>query len=239
MTPAILFEDNFFLAIDKPPLVSVNRSENETLETIQDWASTYLKIPLTEKKPEEKDSFYTRTGIVHRIDKETSGVLLIAKTEAAFATLQSQFLSRSVKKKYLTLVHGLTPEHDMISAPVGRLPWNRRKFGVIAEGREAVTSYVTTCSGTYLGQSYSYLEVTPTTGRTHQIRIHLKHINHSIVSDPLYSGKNVYREDVKWCPRLFLHACFLSIVHPDTANPMEIISNLPADLEQALSHIIS
>ncbi|OGG15569.1 hypothetical protein A3D77_02635 [Candidatus Gottesmanbacteria bacterium RIFCSPHIGHO2_02_FULL_39_11] len=237
ISPSVLFEDDSYLVIDKPSGISVNRSINEKGETIQDFAISYLHVPLTQKKEGEEDSFLTRSGIVHRIDKETSGILLIAKNENSFKALQSQFLDRTVTKKYICLVHGLLGSPGgTINAPVGRLPWNRRKFGVLPEGRDAVTDYKTlsTYKGTY--DKYQMLEMTPHTGRTHQIRIHLKHINHPIVSDPLYAGRKVYRDDLTFCPRLFLHASQITINHPVSNESLTIKCSLPADLEKVLEN---
>ena len=130
MDISILYEDDDLLAIDKPPGVVVNRAESVKGETVQDWTETYLSFP---RRRESNDSdFESRAGIVHRIDKETSGILLIAKNPIAFEKLQSQFKDRTIKKTYLALVHGdLVPSEGEIRAPVGRLPWNRERFGIV------------------------------------------------------------------------------------------------------------
>src|SRR5947209_8201310 len=149
MIPSIVFEDDFFIAINKPSGMIVNKADTTKNEsTVQDWVEELYprQIPsgLTEKT-ENGDynktyEFYNRSGIVHRLDKETSGILLIAKTAESFAELQNQFKERTVKKKYIALAHGrVVPEDGEIRAPIGRLEWNRKRFGVVSGGREAMT----------------------------------------------------------------------------------------------------
>ena len=129
--------------------------------------------------------FVNRGGIVHRLDKETSGVLVLAKNPESFIELQRQFKERIVEKVYIALAHGkLVPDRGVISEPVGRLPWNRMQFGVVPGGRESVTNYkVTSYYRGKNGQQYSYVELNPKTGRTHQIRVHLKYIGYPIFAD--------------------------------------------------------
>lgn len=235
----ILLEDESLLVIEKPAGVVVNRAENVTEPTVQDWAVEKLGIRNKESgiRDEEK-SFYDRAGIVHRLDKETSGILLLAKTPEIFADLQQQFFQRTVQKTYLTLVHGaVAAEHGTVNAPVGRLPWNRRKFGVLPDGREAVTEYHRMQIYHDHTHTYTMLQAFPHTGRTHQIRIHLKHAGHSIVADELYSGRHLYAEDTVWCPRLFLHAARIRFQHPVHKTPVAIESPLPHDLQDALNRL--
>lgn len=254
MDPRIIFEDQSFLCIDKPSGMTVNRSETTIHEkTVQDWVEEYLKIPKERKvskgpkEPEETkeenipgeydplDAFYERAGIVHRLDKETSGLLLIGKTEEGFLGLQKQFKERSIHKTYLALAHGrLLPKMGEIEVPVGRLPWDRHKFGVVAGGREAVTKYTVlrfyTRTDDKQKEPLSLVELFPKTGRTHQIRVHLKYSNHPIFSDPLYSGRKTMRRDRQVLARLFLHAAKLTLLHPVTNLPLSLESDLPSDL---------
>lgn len=182
--------------------------------------------------------FYGRAGIVHRLDKETSGVLLIAKDPVIFVKLQKQFANREIVKKYFALVHGkIESVEGEIKAPIGRLPWHRTKFGVVASGREAETSYKVISYYYKDGNSYTLLEVIPHTGRTHQIRVHLKYLGYPLVSDRLYTGRINYRKDQEFCPRLFLHANFLRFSHPKTKKMMEIISKFPYDLQQVIDQL--
>ncbi len=231
----IIFEDNYLLVIDKPAGLVVNKAESVKEETLQEWAEKKFKVQSSEFKVDKNGDFYKRAGIVHRLDKETSGLLIIAKTPGSFEFLQAQFKDRTVAKKYITLAHGKLPREGEINATVGRLPWNRERFGVLLGGREAVTFFRLLKLYKSQGDEYfSLLEVTPQTGRTHQIRIHLKYIGHPVVSDAFYGGRKVYRRDKQFCPRLFLHATYLKIRHPKSNEWLEFRDHLPKDLEEVL-----
>ncbi|MBI4066950.1 RluA family pseudouridine synthase [Candidatus Gottesmanbacteria bacterium] len=246
----IIFEDDSLMVIDKPPGMVVNKADSVREETVQGWAEKRMKVEKVDKVEKvEKEStnstystsstFSQRAGIAHRLDKETSGVLVIAKTPQSFENLQAQFKNREVTKRYLTLVHGKVGGSGKIIASVGRLPWNRERFGVLPGGREAVTSFkLLRLLGSLKGEIFSLLEVTPHTGRTHQIRIHLKYSGHSIVADHFYAGRKVYRQDLKFCPRLFLHATYLKIKHPLSGEWSEFESPLPPDLEATLKKLV-
>lgn len=241
----IIFEDEDFIVIDKPFGIVVNKSDSAKEETIQDWAEEKLGIKNYELRinnetdSEEQriiDEFLSRGGVVHRLDKETSGILLIAKNPQSFLNLKTQFKERQVEKSYLALSHGeIKPGTGSIDAPVGRLPFNRTKFGVIPGGRDAVTHYEVLNYYKYNNESLSYLRLIPKTGRTHQIRVHLKHLGHPIFSDPLYVGRKAGREDRKVLPRLFLHAEKISINHPGTGDRLTFDSLLPESLQNFLN----
>ncbi len=221
MTPKIVFEDQSLLVVEKPSGLVVNRAETQKEETLEDWAAG-------------KVVGVDRSGIVHRLDKDTSGLLVIAKTPEALANLQAQFKGRKVVKKYLALVHGkVEPKEGSINAPIERSPFNRKHFGVFPGGREAQTDYQTL---SHYGD-LTLLELTPHTGRTHQIRVHLKYINHPIVADPIYGGRKNYQADVKFCPRLFLHATSLKVKHPGTGEWLEFNSPLPSDLQAVVDKL--
>lgn len=244
--PRILFEDTDILVIEKPAGFVVNRSDTtKGVLTIQDFVEKHLGlsayystivVPQGEfKSPEE--TFKERSGIVHRLDKETSGILLVAKTLPAFIALQRQFKERIVKKTYIALSHGrLLPKEGEVNVPVGRLEFNRKRFGVVAGGRESVTHY--TVLSEYINpktqESFSLVELSPQTGRTHQIRVHLKHLNHPIVSDELYAGRKTARDDRQSLPRLFLHAAKIQFIHPTLGKSMQFESALPIDLQEYL-----
>lgn len=238
----ILFEDDLLLVIDKPSGMTVNRSDTTATEqTVQDWLEGYLHIKRPTTIPLNhdgfRDAFIERSGIVHRLDKETSGVLLIAKTNKAFLDLQTQFKERRVKKKYVTLVHGkVIPESGEIRLPVGRQEWNRKRFGVVAGGREAVTFYsvISFRVSSYDSEILSLLSVEPQTGRTHQIRVHLKYINHPVFSDILYAGRKQARTDRKYLDRVFLHAQRLIFIHPSSRKEITIESALREELTDYL-----
>ncbi|MBI4991531.1 RluA family pseudouridine synthase [Candidatus Gottesmanbacteria bacterium] len=256
----IVFEDETLLVINKPAQVVVNKAESVIGETIQDWADEKLKIKNEKLKIDEESDFYKRAGIVHRLDKETSGLLIIAKTPQAFFNLQTQFKDRKISKKYTALVHGdVKPPAGEVRANIGRLPWNRERFGILPAGKEATTKYKVIAYYKFIplssqalrgdlyesvkiaspvardrNDTFSLLEVTPATGRTHQIRVHLKYLGHSIVSDMFYAGRKVYREDKIFCPRLFLHASYLKFKHPVSEKEIEVKSKLPVELKKVL-----
>jgi 23S rRNA pseudouridine1911/1915/1917 synthase len=244
----IVYEDECLLVVDKPSGIVINRAESVKEETIQDWAEKKYQISnipglaarAGKYQKEENSDFYKRAGIVHRLDKETSGLLLIAKNPRAFSHLQAQFKERLVEKKYQALVHGIVvPEKGEIKASVGRLAWNRERFGVIAGGREAVTSYIVLSTFKTKFGNFSLLEVTPHTGRTHQIRIHLKYLGFPVVSDSFYAGRKTARGDKLFCPRLFLHAISLKFRHPETGEYLIVESKLPEDLKKVLESLKS
>lgn len=229
MNPKIIFEDTALLVIDKPAGWIVNDAISaKDQPVVQNWIRENFDFPIAHNAD-------VRNGIVHRLDKETSGLLVIAKTEEAFTFLQKQFKERKTKKVYRALVHGTIREQEgTIDAPVGRLPWRRDRFGVLPGGRTAVTGYKVMATYKNKHSVYSLVELYPETGRTHQIRIHMKHIGHPLVADEFYAGRKTSRSDRKWCPRLFLHAYSLSIGHPMTSRELSFSVNLPIDLERAL-----
>jgi 23S rRNA pseudouridine1911/1915/1917 synthase len=260
---SIIFEDSDILVIDKPAGLVVNRSESQT-ETLADLVASYLSLPRVEGLGErleglkQPSAFLERSGIVHRIDKETSGIVLAAKNEKSFEKLQAQFAKRKIEKEYLCLVHGwVRDDKGIITEPIGRL--ESGKFGAVQGGREAVTEYEVTenlklktekfqkllsAFGKKLrafyekeARDYSYLRVFPKTGRTHQIRVHLKSVGYPVVSDPLYLGRRFAKFDLKFCPRLFLHATRIKFVHPKSRKPMEFSSPLPFDLQKVLNQL--
>jgi len=253
MEPKIIFEDKDLLVLDKPAGMIVNRSDTTKEEvTLQDWVEKHLKIaslPLEKidrskisYEEQAKLDFVSRAGIVHRLDKETSGIILVARTFQAFANLQAQFRERKVQKTYVALAHGeIEPKVGEISVAVGRLPWNRKRFGVLAEGRESLTLYKV-LSIKYLvsgkeREPLSLVELNPKTGRTHQIRVHLQYIKHPIFGDPLYAGRKTGRNDRKLLPRVFLHAAKISFFHPVTNESLTFESVLPQDLSNFIARL--
>jgi 23S rRNA pseudouridine1911/1915/1917 synthase len=232
-TPKIIFQDNSLLVLDKPAGMVINRTGRVRRETLQDWLKGYLKI--------RGQGIEGRAGIVHRLDKETSGLLFVAKTEKSFKDLQKQFKERRVEKRYLALVHGkVFPERGKIEVPLSRVPRERKKMGVFLGGRRAITKYK--ILGYYdtrkLGK-FSLLELAPETGRTHQIRVHLKFIGHPVVGDATYAGRKTARRDRVWCPRQFLHAFQIGFTHPETKKRIGFESSLASDLQTALTHLKS
>ena len=200
---------------------------------MQDWIEGYL--PKETWDGQTNTDFKERSGIVHRIDKETSGILLIAKTPDAFRELQKQFKERVIHKTYLAIVHGtIAPKVGEIRAPVGRLPWNRERFGIVPGGKESVTRYTVCKVFMKDEQPFSFIELHPETGRTHQIRVHMKYMNHPILGDYLYAGRKTSRDDRMWAPRVMLHAQKLECKHPITGTPIEIVAPIPDDMSSII-----
>jgi len=157
----------------------------------------------------------------------------VAKNPQSFENLQLQFKDRKVSKVYVALVHGHVDSLEgEISVPVGRLPWNRKRFGVLAGGKEALTQYKVLEN---FDKPFTLLELNPKTGRTHQIRVHLKYFNHPIFGDSLYAGRKTSRDDRKTLDRFFLHAKKIFFYHPKTGQGIEFESPLPTELENVLS----
>lgn len=233
--PQIIFEDDILLVLNKPAGMTVNNSETtHSQTTLQDWiAEKYKSQELFDNESEH--DFDRRCGIVHRLDKETSGVIIAAKTLSAFEWLQAQFKERKVEKTYQALAHGvLSPKEGEITVPVGRLPWNRRQFGIVAGGRPSVTVYKTDVIYEKEKELLSLLTLFPQTGRTHQIRVHLKYIGHPIFSDFLYAGRKTARKDRNFLPRVFLHAFSIRFVHPSSKDFVSYEASLAKDLQDFL-----
>ena len=217
----ILYEDDDLLVVDKPAGLIVHPAPGHPAHTLVNAILSHF--------PHLADiSDSLRPGIVHRLDRDTSGVMLVAKNKVAQADLIEQFKTRVIVKAYMALVRGrLTPERGIIEAPVGRDPRNRKRMAVVSEGREARTEYQVV---KYIG-NYTLLEVILETGRTHQIRVHLAAIGYPVVGDPVYGVKSPHLS------RQFLHACRLGFKLPSTGEYVEFKSELPKDLEQALKDI--
>lgn len=229
MAPEILYQDSSVLVINKPSGWIVNDAETTKGQpTVQKWIMDNGKWSIAANRE-------LRSGIVHRLDKETSGCLIIAKTVQAFAELQRQFKHREIKKEYSALVHGQLKEKEgEVDATVGRLPWRKDRFGVMSGGRDASTKYKVIKEFEKDKEKYSLVSFLPKTGRTHQIRIHAKYLGHPLVADEFYAGRKTARRDRKWCPRLFLHASKILFTHPNSGKKVEVLSPLASDLEKVL-----
>ena len=214
----IIYEDDDLLVIDKPAGLTVHPAPGHPSHTLVNAILSHFP-----HLADIGDSL--RPGIVHRLDKDTSGVMLVAKNRAAQQNLSDQFKAHLVDKTYLVLVRGrLTPEEGIIEAPMGRDPRNRKRMAVVTEGREARTEYRVV---KYIG-NYTLLEVMPQTGRTHQIRVHLSAIGFPVVGDKVYGVKSPHLS------RQFMHASHLGFKQPSTGEYAEFNSELPPDLVQAL-----
>jgi 23S rRNA pseudouridine1911/1915/1917 synthase len=218
---AIIYEDKDILVIDKAAGLTVHPAPGHPSHTL-------VNAILAHCPGLAMSNELTRPGIVHRLDKDTSGLIVIAKNDFAREYLARQFKSRAVTKGYLVLVKGrLSPEQGIIEAPIGRDPHSRRRMAIVEAGKAASTRYKVR---KYLG-NYTLVEVSPLTGRTHQIRIHLSAIGYPVVGDPVYGVKSAYVN------RQFIHAYRLGFRLPSTKQHQEFSSSLPMDLEQALEYL--
>ncbi len=218
---AIIYEDADILVIDKPAGLTVHPAPGHPSHTL-------VNAILAHCPGLTMSNELMRPGIVHRLDKNTSGLIVIAKNDFAREYLAAQFKSRTVTKGYLALVKGrLSPEQGIIEAPIGRDPQRKQRMAIVEAGKEATTQYQVR---KYL-DTYTLVEVTPLTGRTHQIRIHLSAIGYPVVGDPIYGIKSSYLN------RQFIHAYRLGFRLPSTKQYQEFTSPLPMDLEQALEHL--
>ncbi len=275
----VIFEDEHLVVVDKPSGIAVNKAKTIKSQTVQDWwearlsgqsstqlSSSYL-LPLdfdpSYGTPEE--IFQQRGGVVHRLDKDTSGVMILAKNPGVLMQLLSKFRQREVHKTYSCLVHGqFKIPQDTLSLPLARDLHNRVRFAVDPAGREAQTSYkveeyfpgfefeqivqLTKLTKPLalkkkfhdfirLNTGFSLVSCYPKTGRTHQIRVHMSHLGHPIVSDVTYLGKKRKELDLLWCPRLFLHAAQIELTHPTTGQSLKVVAPLSPDLMATFKYL--
>ncbi len=217
----IAYEDEDILVVDKSAGLTVHPAPGHPNHTLVNAILAHCSNIVT-----RDDS--SRPGIVHRLDKETSGLMVVAKNDDARQYLIDQFKSHAVTKGYLVLVNGkLFPHEGKIEAPVGRDPRNRKRMAIVEGGREASTKYRVR---EYLGD-HSFLEVSPETGRTHQIRVHLSAIGHPVAGDAVYGGKSPH------IGRQFIHAYRLGFYLPSSGTYQQFTCPLPRDLKQALQSL--
>lgn len=231
----ILFEDENILALEKPAGIAVHPDGKREEECITDFLLEKYPEILDVGEPMELPSGkkILRPGIVHRLDKDTSGVLLVAKTPQGYEHLKSQFKNREIKKTYHAFVYGvLKDQRGIINKSIGRSAGRIARWDVSnirGEKREAITKYKVLKNT----KEASMLEVWPLTGRTHQIRVHLKSIHHAIICDPLYAPKGL---SVLGFKRLALHAS--SIVFKDlSGKEKEVKAPMPPDFKEAKKEI--
>ncbi|TET15294.1 MAG: RluA family pseudouridine synthase [Dehalococcoidia bacterium] len=217
----VVYEDSDLIVVDKPAGLLVHPAAGQRTGT--------LVNALLARCPDLQGiDGSVRPGIVHRLDKNTSGLMVVAKNDAAQMSLSRQIKQRSITKGYLALVAGrLSPERGAIEAPVGRHPKDRKRMAVVSGGREARTQYRVI---KYLN-GYTLLEAMPETGRTHQIRVHFSAIGHPVLGDPVYGKKSPL------LGRQFLHAHRLGFRLPSTGEFVEFRAELPPDLEEVLAHL--
>ena len=219
----LAYEDEEMLVVDKPAGIPTHPGAGRRDHTLANALLAYLPSLKGIGDPE-------RPGIVHRLDKDTSGLVMIAKTEQALQYLSRQLKARSVVKRYIALVKGrVGPQGGVIEAPLGRSPRHRKRMAVVSGGREAVTRYKVLRAL----EGYTLLEVAPETGRTHQIRVHLAAIGHPVVGDATYGSRQ------PGLSRHFLHASFLGFRLPGSGRYIEMRADLPSDLKAALETLSS
>lgn len=233
MEPIILYEDNDIAAINKPSGLVVHGDGKSTEKTLVDWV--LKKFPDIEEVGEfieiTEDDYIDRPGIVHRLDKDTSGVMLVAKTMRGFYTLKEQFQNREIKKIYHAFIYG-KPKHErgLIDKPIGRSQHDIRMWsserGARGPKREALTRYVVKESG----QGVSFVQIMPETGRTHQIRVHFKSIRHPLVSDSLYASTEPQKLGFT---RTALHARSIEFTNCEDKR-VHVEAPYPEDFEKAL-----
>lgn len=216
----VLYEDDDLVAIDKPAGMVVHPAHSHETGTLINAA--LARWPQIANLVGEG-----RPGIVHRLDKDTSGVIVLAKTPSAFRALQDQFKHRIVRKHYVALAAGIPDNPDgVIDAPLGRDPRQRKRMAVVRRGRPALTRYHVAEKF----RDYALLDVYPLTGRTHQIRVHLAWMGYPVVGDKVY-GHRKQRFDL---PRHFLHAAQLTLRSPSGGHELVFSAPLPEDLTQVL-----
>jgi len=241
----ILHEDKNYIFFNKPAGLVVHGDGRSTEPALTDWIMDHhpemkdVGEPIELTSGERAGEKILRPGIVHRLDKDTSGVIVVAKTAAAFADLKKKFQERKVEKKYHTFVYGNVKEEDStIDRPIGRSKkdfrlWSAQR-GARGEMRDAVTNYRVVARGKSGSQETTFVEVEPQTGRTHQIRVHFKAIHHPVVADALYAPK---QKPILGFKRLALHAHTLSFVGLDRKK-ISITAPYPADFEAAVGKIM-
>lgn len=227
----ILFEDPDILVINKPAGLIVHPGAGNHHGTLLN--ALLHHYPAIQDLP--------RAGIVHRLDKDTSGIMIIAKTLAAHTQLIRQMQERSIQRQYLTLVYGHLIAGSTIHTDYGRDPHNRLKMAVLKQGKPAITTFTVLKKYQYV----SLLQVTLHTGRTHQIRVHMTYIDHPIVGDTLYRTRNclkagmsqALRDSLTTFPRQALHAQTLSFLHPISQEQLTFTAPIPHDLQKLLDFV--
>jgi 23S rRNA pseudouridine1911/1915/1917 synthase len=223
----IMFEDEHLLIVNKPSNFVVHPGAGNREKTLLN--ALLYHHPALKNLP--------RAGIIHRLDKDTSGLLIVAKTLPAFQTLTENLKDHQIIRQYHTLVVGIVISGGEIDAPIGRHRNHRTKMAVNPHGKPAHTHYRVLEKF----PRHTYLQVQLETGRTHQIRVHMAHINHAVVGDPLYNRQRLSKGAspelqtlLQNFPRQALHAKTLRLLHPHTGEPLEVQSPLPPDFETLL-----
>ena len=223
----VLYEDDFLLAVNKAPGMVVHPAAGN-------WTGTLVNALLGRGSGDFGEMDPLRPGIVHRLDKDTSGCLVVAKTPQAHAKLSDAFAERKTSKTYLAVVYGhLNPKVGEIRNRIGRHPVDRKRRTVVAEGgKEAHSAYKVVKEGLIDGIPASLVEVRIFTGRTHQIRVHMSHIGHPVAGDEMYGGSKRLS-----APRQMLHAWKLTLPHPVTGQMLSLEAPPPEDFKTYLARM--
>jgi 23S rRNA pseudouridine1911/1915/1917 synthase len=223
----VMFEDEYLLVVDKPAGMVVHPAPGN-------WTGTLVNALLGRGGSLSEGAAADRAGIVHRLDKETSGLLIVAKTDRAHRILSAAIAARTVKRRYAVMITGhLEGDSLTVDKPVARDPRDRKRMAIVNNGRQAKTDFLRLAR---FGPG-DLLRAQLHTGRTHQIRVHLASVGHPVMGDDVYGGGSV-RKMVGLEPRRhFLHAAWLQFNHPITGTPMDIRSPLPDDLRNSLRKI--
>lgn len=223
-----IYENEDYVVINKPAGLVVNRSNTSTSETLQD----ILDDEFDAYQATGESDFAARSGIVHRLDKDTSGVLVVAKNEETFKNLQRQFKDRQTTKEYLAVVYGVIEDAIIdVDAPIKRNPNSPLKLAVVAGGKPSQT-HIELIKTFKCGENdYSSVRVLPRTGRTHQIRVHLAALNHPIVGDTVYAPRNMLASSENDFGRLMLHAHMLGFSDPTGSKAVEYTAPIPSEFQ--------
>jgi 23S rRNA pseudouridine1911/1915/1917 synthase len=231
----VVFEDDHLIAINKPPGLVVHPATSHRKSTLVHGLLHHCDHLADLGGP-------LRPGIVHRLDKDTSGIIVVAKENSAYRHLNRQFKEKLVYKEYSALVYGnLRQSSGQFTDPIRRHPKNRKKMGIIAGGREAATFWWLEL----LFSEVSLVKVVIKTGRTHQIRVHFSHAHHPVVGDATYGGKkrvrsvqnSLVRARLSKVKRQMLHARRLALEHPATGEKLELLAPLPEDMSDLLEFL--
>ncbi|WP_420370865.1 RluA family pseudouridine synthase [Fructilactobacillus sanfranciscensis] len=218
----IIYEDKDVLVVNKPQGMVVHPAPGHPNHTLVNALLYHTNLPNI------NGTF--RPGIVHRIDKDTSGLLMVAKSEVALKSLSQQLKNKTSRRKYIALVHGSIKEDTgTIDAPLGRSPKDRKKQAIVSDGRNAVTHFKVL---ERFGNDYTLIQCQLETGRTHQIRVHMKYINHPLVGDPLYGPRKTIKGKGQ-----FLHAAELGFKHPTTGEEVNFETPLPEIFKKTLNNL--
>ena len=216
----VLFEDHALFVINKPPGLVVHPAPGNRTGTFVNG----LVACCTDLECQDP----IRPGLVHRLDKDTSGVLIAAKTMPVLSSLSLQFHDRRVQKEYLAIVAGKCREKMECRGPIGRDPKNRQRMAIVPGGKEAFTEFFPM----HASEEWTFVKAVPHTGRTHQIRVHLMSLGIPILGDTLYGKCDVHSK--ARAPRQMLHCASISFVHPTTGCPLTIRAPLPNDMRSIL-----